>query len=189
MFKSVNYLVIALSLCIFINLATSGVEAQTLLAAKAKQQAASPATTSSQAKATLSEGLPQILKNAKPSQGGICTVDLINDSLDAVVTVKKDSPFSIGGWAIDDKTQSAPKDILIQLVSQKNKKNYYAVGVRVERPDVADHFKIPAYKNSGFELRTASVSHLPTGTYLIRVIQVTGKNVIVCESPKKLNIM
>jgi len=125
------------------------------------------------------------------SAGGVCVVDLINDSASEAVTVSKNSPLKMIGWAVDGKTISVPRTVVIQLASVAGGK-FYAPAARTKRPGLATAFKTPAYEDGGFDTGSVSLSNVPAGQYAVSVIQVSDEaspdTALVCDAQKKMEI-
>jgi hypothetical protein len=86
--------------------------------------------------------------------------------------VAGDSSVLIRGWAVDGSTKTLAGGIDVVIDG-----NPYAASYGTVRPDVSDHFKLPQYEKSGFEL-TLSPGQLTKGEHSvsIRVISSDKKS-------------
>lgn len=152
-------------------------QAQTQPAPAAAQPQAAPAFSASQ---------PPALVGKTPAPGGKVNLDALNkNSADATITVKSEDGFDINGWAFDDKSKTAPELVFIELASVKGGEKYYAAANRSDRGDLATTFKVPAYKNAGYNLK-ADVTAVPAGEYQINIVQVVNGSPILADTTKKM---
>jgi len=107
------------------------------------------------------------------------------------VTVSKNSPLKMIGWAVHGKTISVPRTVVIQLASDDGGK-YYAPAARTKRPGLATAFKTPVYEDAGFDIGSVSLSNVPAGQYAVSVIQVSDEagpdTALVCDAQKKMEV-
>ena len=120
--------------------------------------------------------------------GTSCSIDLVNDSGDSVVTMKSGSTLKAAGWAADSLSKQAPEAIIINLVSSIGAVTKFAEGkLTVARPDVNLALMAPTIGNVGFGL-SAQLESLVPGTYEIQILQNFVDRIIICNSAKRVNI-
>jgi hypothetical protein len=89
----------------------------------------------------------------------------------------------VRGWAIDpaSKSTAAGVDIVIDNIP-------YSARYGVDRPDVADYFKAPAYLKSGFEF-SMPASFLAAGRHALAVRVVQAGRQLYYEGPGPLLVI
>ncbi len=91
------------------------------------------------------------------------------------------------GWAFDRASGTIPAKIFMQLVSEDKKVSVMAPLTRSSRPGVAKAFGNPKLEMAGF-VGNIDVSSLPSGTYVVSIVQKDGVNTFVCTSPSKIQL-
>lgn len=131
--------------------------------------------------------LPSVLTGKTSVTGGKACIDVLNKSkIDAIIRVKNEDGFVINGWAFDDKTNTTPETLFIELVPVKHSEKYYMEAKRLEREDVAKYFNKPEIKKAGFIIK-ADIISLPPGEYEINIIQIANGNAILTPTGNKIN--
>lgn len=95
--------------------------------------------------------------------------------------ISSSKPITINGWAFDEQSTSADKQIRIQFNSN-NRASTKAFNATVggKRPDVAAYFKNPNVESAGFNL-VIPEKMLEKGTYEIVVLQDTPNVITKCN--------
>jgi len=135
----------------------------------------------------LSKELPAEIKGFPYESGGKCAVDIINKLQDGeVVTINRADGLNIDGWAFDDKNNSVPPVIVLQLV--KGDEHYYALLNRHgSREDLAKAFGKTEFANAGYS-GSMDITLLSDGKYEILAIQKGENKNIVCSTYRKLDV-
>lgn len=159
--------------------------AQQAAPAESAKQAAPAAT-------AFSAAIPSTIPKKAITAGGKANAELINGkkATGNVLEVKKGEGLTIEGWALSDTTKSVPETVAIELVPANGGAKYYAPANRIPRVrnDVADFFKEPAYKKSGYKA-TADLSSVPAGEYELIILQVIDGTPSRAYPGKKLKIV
>jgi len=131
--------------------------------------------------------LPSILTGKTMAIGGKAYIDGLNkQKMDMALSVKNEDGFDINGWAYDDKTNTAPKMIFIELMSVKEGAKYYVEARRSERKDVAKFFNSSGLENAGFNVK-ADAKSVPAGEYRINIIQFGDRVSILTSTGSMIN--
>lgn len=131
--------------------------------------------------------LPPALAGKAVVPGGKVNLDAVNKSQpSAIITLKSEDGFNINGWAIDQKTKSAPPLVFVELAQANGGEKYYAAATRSDRGDLVKTFNAPGYKKSGYNLK-GDITSLPSGEYLINIVQIADGNPILTPTGKKIN--
>jgi hypothetical protein len=131
--------------------------------------------------------LPSAIAGKIMARGGKACIDYLNkNKMNTIVNVKNEDGFNIIGWAFDNKTNTAPETIFIELAPVKGGDKYYVAAKRSEREDVAKYFNKPALKKVGFILK-ADIKSVPSGEYKINIIQIATGNPILPPTGYKIN--
>ena len=134
-----------------------------------------------------SASLPPALTGKTIGSGGKSNIEIINNNrIDQVADVKSEDGFELSGWALDDRTKSAPEIVFIELAPVKGGARYYATAGRSDRDDVVKAFNEQEYKKAGYVVK-ADIKSVPPGEYEINIIQVVDGNPILTLSGKKIN--
>ena len=135
-----------------------------------------PIKTQTESLPVFSAVLPSALTGKSMDTGGKVNIDGLNkNKMDTIVNVKNEDGFDINGWAFDDKTNTPPETIFIELAPVKDGDNYYVAAKRSKREDLAVTFDNPALKNAAFMLK-ADIKMVPSGEYEINIIQIANGN-------------
>lgn len=135
-----------------------------------------PAKTQTETLPAFSAVLPSAIAEKIMVTGGKAYIDGLNKSkMDTIVNIKNEDGFNINGWAFDDKTNTPPETIFIELAPVKDGDNYYVAAKRSKREDLAVTFDNPALKNAAFMLK-ADIKMVPSGEYEINIIQIANGN-------------
>ena len=117
-----------------------------------------------------------------------CSIDSVNDSGDAILTMKAGGILKVAGWAADNLSKQAPETIIINLVSSNGAVSKLVKGkLTVARPDVNTALNAPSIGNVGFGLSAELASPVP-GVYEIQILQNFPDRTIVCKSAKSVSI-
>jgi hypothetical protein len=117
-----------------------------------------------------------------------CSIDLVNDSGDEIVTMKAGGILKVAGWALDNLSKQAPETIIINLVSSNGAVSKFAQGkLTMARPDVNTAYNASAIGNVGFGISAELASPVP-GIYEIQILQNFSDRTIVCKSAKSVSI-
>jgi hypothetical protein len=131
--------------------------------------------------------LPSALAGKIMDTGGEVCIDYLNkNKMNTIVNVKNEDGFDMNGWAFDNKTNTAPETIFIELAPVKGGDKYYVAAKRSEREDVAKSFNKPALKKAGFILK-ADIKSVSSGEYEINIIQIATGNPILTLTGNKIN--
>ena len=87
--------------------------------------------------------------------------------------------FSIAGWAYDNKTNTSPEHVRIQLNSADGQVSKTFEAARVKRPDVVKAFNKPGVEMSGFNT-TVPANSLIAGQYEIVMLQEMPERNLKC---------
>lgn len=94
--------------------------------------------------------------------------------------VQRGKTFQIEGWAYDRRDATVPEHIIVQLISEDQKKVISLPASRgVKRPDVAASHKNPSLENAGFKA-TVSPDKVSAGRYRVSVLQKTPNQLLLC---------
>ncbi len=115
-----------------------------------------------------------------------CWLDLINGSKEKVVAPKTSS-VDFRGWAVDSNSNTTPPTLNLILTSKNGQAFVFENATRNARPDVVKAFNQNAYLQSGFQI-AAEVSNLEKGTYRISLQMPVEGRLIICSTPKVLQI-
>lgn len=132
------------------------------------ENSSSSQTTDTKISATIPPGVSDI-KDVKltPNSKGV-TAGFFNGASGSTPPkqdVSKSKPFVVGGWAILP-TQGKVADRVI-ITAGDNNTVVAVVPTNIERPDVVQVMKNPAYKNSGW-VATINPASLPTGQVVLK---------------------
>lgn len=117
-----------------------------------------------------------------------CSIDLVNDSGELIVTTKGDAVLKVAGWAVDNLSKQAPDTIEINLVSSGGVVTGFMEGkLTIPRPDVNIALNVPSISNAGFGL-SAQLHSLAPGLYEIQILQHFIDRILVCKSAKRINV-
>ena len=146
-----------------------------------------PAKTQTETLPAFSAVLPSAIAEKIMVTGGKAYIDGLNKSkMDTIVNIKNEDGFNINGWAFDDKTNTPPETIFIELAPVKDGDKYYIEAKRLEREDVAKYFNKPALKRAAF-IQKADIKSVPSGEYEINIIQIANRNAIKTSTGNKIN--
>jgi hypothetical protein len=128
-------------------------------------------------------GLSQSLKRS--DQASPSSLDNINSESTAKtpIHVPGDKDISFFGWAVDEpnKTLAGGVDVVIDSAP-------YSAAYSISRQDVADHFKNPAYRVSGFRLDVPPGT-LSKGQHIVSVRAITTDRKSYYQGPTvKFNV-
>ena len=84
------------------------------------------------------------------------------------IPVSTDKNLIVSGWAVDEKAKDVAGGVLIDIDGKLYPSTY-----GTDRPDVADAYKTPSYKNSGFVSEIA-ISEIGKGQHTLSVKILTG---------------
>jgi hypothetical protein len=116
-----------------------------------------------------------------------CAVDLINAAVATESTAIADkTQVSLTGWAADSVTGTVPKEVFLEIDGPA--KSYIQAATGISRPDVASHFNKPALGTAGWSA-AANLGSLPSGTYVLRVIQLSGSSVGALCDPHRVIVL
>ena len=90
---------------------------------------------------------------------------------------RSDSPLWIRGWAYDEKAKKVPSRVWIELAGTRTQSRFFLPADRMQRPDVADGFKLPWARMSGFATAIINDHNIPRGEYQLKVYQIAGGSV------------
>lgn len=116
--------------------------------------------------------------------GQACSLDTIDNSYDAHVTLDKNRPHAFRGWLENDKQKPAGE---FQIVLAGNKDFAIRAHTGNARPDVASALKNPALGTAGFNV-SANLSSLLAGQYEIRLLMSAGAKAYWCDVKKTVRL-
>jgi hypothetical protein len=111
----------------------------------------------------------------------LCFLDNIgavpNPAADKSIHVPGEKAIAFTGWAVDEpnKGAAAGVDVVIDQVP-------YSARYGTERADVSQHYKIPAYRNSGFQM-TMAPGQLPKGPHTVSLRVISRDKQTYYQSP------
>jgi hypothetical protein len=173
---------LALGLCVLFGLVGCGKKEEA-----ARQVTISAAVPSS---ATLSSIGP-LPAGAQPALTSTCNLEAINLGSfgSAPVTLPKEKPFSVSGWAVDEKDKSPGKAVYIALADQGGAPKYFGkLTTRTSRPDVGQGLKISGLVNAGFE-GVLGLEGVEPGTYRVLLYIERSQDFAVCENGRTLIVL
>jgi len=148
-----------------------------------------PVKTQTESLPAFSNVLPSALVGKTMDTGGKVFIDGLNkNKIETIVNIKNEDGFDINGWAFDDKTNTTPETIFIELAPVKDGDKYYIEAKRLEREDVAKYFNKPEIKKAGFIIK-ADIKSVPSGEYEINIIQVANGTPSRAATGGKINKM
>ena len=148
-----------------------------------------PAKTQMGSLPAFSNVLPSVLAGKTLATGGKVFIDALNkNTMGTVINIKNEDGFDMNGWAFDDKTNTPPETIFIELAPIKGGDNYYVAAIRSEREDLAVTFNKPELKKAAFVLK-ADIKSVPPGEYEINMVQVADGGPIKTPTGNKINKM
>jgi hypothetical protein len=107
---------------------------------------------------------------------GQAAVDLVDDVAGAtagyVFHANTTSPISVRGWAFDDMHKTAPAIVWLQFTNKRSGQRYFIPADRTDRPDVADGFKVPWARGSGFATPVIKDHNIAPGEYDVKIYQI-----------------
>ncbi len=131
--------------------------------------------------------LPSVLAGKTLATGGKVFIDALNkNTMGTVINIKNEDGFDMNGWAFDDKTNTPPETIFIELAPVKGGDNYYVAAERREREDLAITFNKPELKKAAFVLK-ADIKSVPPGEYEINIIQIANGTPFRAATGGKIN--
>lgn len=146
-----------------------------------------PVKTQTETLPAFSSVLPSALAGKTMATGGKACVDGLNKSkMDTIINIKNEDGFDINGWAYDNKTNTPPETMFIELAPVKGGDKYYVAAKRSEREDLAVTFNKPALKNAAF-IQKADIKSVPSGEYEINIVQIADGNPIMTPTGTKIN--
>lgn len=95
--------------------------------------------------------------------------------------------FSIAGWAYDNKTNTSPEHIRIQLNSADGQVSKTFEAARVKRPDVVKAFNKPGAEMSGYNA-IVPANTLIAGQYEIVMLQEMPERNLKCTKPLLIEV-
>jgi hypothetical protein len=95
--------------------------------------------------------------------------------------------FSIAGWAYDNKTNTSPEHIRIQLNSADGQVSKTFEAARVKRPDVVKAFNKPGVEMSGYNA-IVPANTLIAGQYEIVMLQEMPERNLKCTKPLLIEV-
>ncbi len=95
--------------------------------------------------------------------------------------------FSIAGWAYDNKTNTSPEHIRIQLNSTDGQVSKTFAATRLKRPDVVKAFNKPGADMSGYNA-VVPANSLIAGQYEIVILQEMPERNLKCTKPLLIEV-
>ena len=138
------------------------------------------------AQAPESSSTPQPIASATVAAAKLsrqaCSLDTIDGSYDAHVTLDRTKPHAFRGWLEDDQHKSAG-DFQIVLVGDKD----FAIQAHtgIARPDVAASLKNPALADAGFNIE-GRLDAVPAGEYSVRFLMQSDGKSSWCDAKKEI---
>jgi hypothetical protein len=99
----------------------------------------------------------------------------------------KPGAIKVSGWALDNVKKTAPENVTLQINNANGGVVALSTGKRLDRSDVASHFKEPGYLKSGL-VAEIDASKLPRGEYTFSVVMSQGNAFSYCAANGKLTI-
>lgn len=137
---------------------------------------------------------PAWISKAHKDDAASCYLDAVNGVNlrpgGVSVSVEKDAPLVIVGWAFDRKKQGMQTEVAIELASSDRKQVYLLMGKRSPRPDVSnnENFRDLALEMPGLGV-AADTKGMTAGAYGISIIMRRGdEEGIVCAIGKAWKI-
>ncbi len=96
--------------------------------------------------------------------------------------------YHIYGWFFSDPNQHPAEKVFLKLSSLKEKKVYMAPAYRMERKDVATHFKNDLLKNSGWLIGALDFISVKPGVYNLSIVEKRKNIYLECNFGIKLRI-
>jgi hypothetical protein len=93
---------------------------------------------------------------------------LVIDQQKQPIPFSTDKNLIVAGWAVDEKAKGVAGGVLIDIDGKLYPSTY-----GTDRPDVADAYKTPSYKNSGF-VSEIPISEIGKGQHTLSVKILTG---------------
>lgn len=151
------------------------------------KEGSAPNVSQTKTMAAFSALLPPDLAGKTMVPRGKVFVDSLNkQKMDSTVDVNNEGGFDINGWAFDNKTNTVPDKLFIELAPVKGGDKYYAAAKRNEREDLAKAFNNPAIKKAAYSLK-ADIKSIPPGEYNINIVQVADGNAIISATGNRIN--
>jgi hypothetical protein len=109
-----------------------------------------------------------------------CNIEYVNDYCEPLkgyrIMAASGGLLEVKGWAVDQQSGNVVQGVELALPG-----NLYRAEYGTLRPDVADYFDVPSFRNSGFRA-VVSLGHLPPGPYEFRVRILLRENGDYIES-------
>ena len=129
--------------------------------------------------------VPVGIKGYPFETGGKCAIDVVNTpQMEQVITISRADGMSVDGWAFDDKKNSVPLVVALQLA--KGEDRYHVILNRHGgREDLVAAFGRSEFSNAGYA-GTFDIAQLPAGQYDVLVIQRGKETNLVCPTYRML---
>lgn len=124
-----------------------------------------------------------VVAGAKLS-GQACSLDTIEGSYDARVTLNRTKPHAFRGWLENDQQKAAGE---FQIVLAGNEDFAIDAHTGIARPDVAASLHNPALADAGFNV-AGNLDAVPVGEYRVQLLMQMNGNGRMCETKKSLTL-
>ncbi len=113
--------------------------------------------------------------------GGKCWVDTFNGKrFSAQNEADRSGTLTLDGWAIDGSGAAAPLVAVELSATPLGGQSFYAAAQRTNRRGLGEALKNPALDSAAL-VSTASLSDVPQGTYVVRLLVGDANSVTRCE--------
>lgn len=106
-------------------------------------------------------------------------IDIVNemgrdkgDNSDYIFHATTSGPLWVRGWAYDDTHKTVPATVWLEFSNHQSGQRFFIPAERLERPDVAEGFKIPWARRSGFATQMITGHNIPRGEYDVKIFQI-----------------